>query len=61
MIAEGVEDFSQLLDLQDLQCNEVQGFLLSQPLPADQATQLLQRLDASTDTSRTMRLRSLAG
>ena len=61
VIAEGVEDFSQLLDLQDMQCNEVQGYLLSEPLPADQATQLLQRLDASTDTSRTLRLRSLAG
>jgi diguanylate cyclase (GGDEF)-like protein len=61
VIAEGVEDFSQLLDLQDLQCNEVQGYLLSQPLPAGEATQLLRRLDASTDTSRTMRLRSLAG
>ena len=61
VVAEGVEDFSQLLDLQELQCNEVQGYLLSQPLPADEATQLLHRLQASTDTSRTMRLRTLAG
>ena len=61
VLAEGVEDFSQLLDLQDLQCNEVQGYLLSQPLPAGEVTTLLQRLEESTDTSRTMRLRSLAG
>jgi len=61
VLAEGVEDFSQLLDLQELQCNEVQGYLLSQPLPAGEVTMLLQRLEESTDTSRTMRLRSLAG
>jgi diguanylate cyclase (GGDEF)-like protein len=61
VVAEGVEEFAQLLDLQEQQCNEVQGFLLSRPLPAEQATQLLHRLEASTDTGRTMRLRSLAG
>jgi diguanylate cyclase (GGDEF)-like protein len=61
VVAEGVEDFTQLLDLQEQQCNEVQGYLLSKPLSADEATQLLQRLDASCDTSRTTRLRSLAG
>ena len=61
VVAEGVEDFAQLLNLQEQQCNEVQGFLLSRPLPADEATQLLERLDASAATSRTMRLRSLAG
>ena len=60
-IAEGVENFEQLLHLQDQQCNEVQGFLLSKPLPAEEATSLLERLEASTATSRTMRLRSLAG
>ena len=61
VVAEGVEDFEQLLHLQDQQCNEVQGFLLSKPLPAEAATSLLERLEASTATSRTMRLRSLAG
>jgi diguanylate cyclase (GGDEF)-like protein len=61
VVAEGVEDFAQLLNLQEQQCNEVQGFLLSKPLPADEATRLLERLEASTATSRTMRLRSLAG
>jgi diguanylate cyclase (GGDEF)-like protein len=61
VVAEGVENFNQLLHLQDQQCNEVQGFLLSRPLPPAEATQLLERLEASTATSRTMRLRSLAG
>jgi diguanylate cyclase len=61
VVAEGVEDFAQLLNLQEQQCSEVQGFLLSKPLPADEATRLLERLEASTDTGRTMRLRSLAG
>ncbi len=60
VVAEGVENFNQLLHLQDQGCNEVQGFLLSRPLPPAEATQLLERLDASTATSRTMRLRSLA-
>jgi len=61
VVAEGVENFGQLLQLQDQKCNEAQGFLLSKPLHAAEATQLLQRLEASTATSRTMRLRSLAG
>jgi diguanylate cyclase (GGDEF)-like protein len=61
VVAEGVDSFEQLLHLQDQHCNEVQGFLLSKPLPAADATQLLERLDASTATSRTMRLRTLAG
>ncbi len=61
VVAEGVEDFAQLLNLQERQCNEVQGFLLSRPLSADETTQLLERLETSTDTSRTMRLRTLAG
>ncbi|NJD31140.1 MAG: EAL domain-containing protein [Gammaproteobacteria bacterium] len=61
VVAEGVENFNQLLHLQDQQCNEVQGFLLSKPLPASEATELLERLQSSTATSRTMRLRSLAG
>jgi diguanylate cyclase (GGDEF)-like protein len=61
VVAEGVENFNQLLHLQDQKCNEVQGFLLSKPLPAGDATQLLQRLENSTATGRTMRLRTLAG
>lgn len=61
VVAEGVEDFNQLLHLQDQHCNEVQGYLLSKPLPAAQVTELLERLANSDAGSRTMRLRSLAG
>jgi diguanylate cyclase (GGDEF)-like protein len=61
VVAEGVEDFNQLLHLQDQHCNEVQGYLLSKPLPVAKATELLERLANSDATSRTMRLRSLAG
>jgi EAL domain-containing protein (putative c-di-GMP-specific phosphodiesterase class I) len=61
VVAEGVEDFNQLLHLQDQHCNEVQGYLLSKPLPADKVTELLDRLAKSDEASRTMRLRSLAG
>jgi diguanylate cyclase (GGDEF)-like protein len=61
VVAEGVENFDQLLQLQGQQCNEVQGFLLSRPLAAADAEALLQRLSASTASSRTMRLRTLAG
>jgi EAL domain-containing protein (putative c-di-GMP-specific phosphodiesterase class I) len=61
VVAEGVEDFNQLLHLQDQHCNEVQGYLLSKPLQAEQVTELLDRLVNSDAGSRTMRLRSLAG
>lgn len=61
VVAEGVENFNQLLMLQEQKCTEVQGFLLSKPLPAPEAEKLLERLGASTATSRTMRLRTLAG
>ena len=61
VVAEGVEDFNQLLNLQEQQCHEVQGYLLSRPLPATEATRFLERLSASTATSRTMRFRTLAG
>ena len=61
VVAEGVEDFNQLLHLQDQHCNEVQGYLLSKPLPAEKVTELLERLAKSDEASRTMRLRNLAG
>lgn len=61
VVAEGVENFNQLLMLQEHKCTEVQGFLLSRPLPASDAERLLERLGSSTATSRTMRLRTLAG
>jgi EAL domain-containing protein (putative c-di-GMP-specific phosphodiesterase class I)/DNA-binding response OmpR family regulator len=41
VVAEGVEDESQLAFLQVLQCDEVQGFLFSPPVPAERAEALL--------------------
>ncbi|MCB9914138.1 MAG: EAL domain-containing response regulator [Planctomycetes bacterium] len=37
VIAEGVETEKQLAFLQVLQCNEIQGYLISPPVPAEQA------------------------
>jgi EAL domain-containing protein (putative c-di-GMP-specific phosphodiesterase class I) len=43
VVAEGVETESQLAFLQVLQCNEVQGFLFSPPVPADRMETMLSR------------------
>ena len=42
IIAEGVETMEQLDCLQKMKCNEVQGFLFSRPVHAEEMTQLLQ-------------------
>jgi diguanylate cyclase (GGDEF)-like protein len=40
-VAEGVETAEQLEFLRSLQCDRMQGYLFSMPLPADEATKLL--------------------
>jgi EAL domain-containing protein (putative c-di-GMP-specific phosphodiesterase class I) len=42
VIAEGVETAEQLAQLRGLRCPYAQGFFLSRPLPADEATALLE-------------------
>ena len=41
VVAEGVETEEQLRFLQDLQCDEMQGYLISKPVPRDEAGRLL--------------------
>jgi diguanylate cyclase (GGDEF)-like protein len=59
VVAEGVEDFGQLLHLQDENCDLAQGYLLGRPVAASEAAALLQRLTDSRDDGRTARLRTL--
>jgi len=61
VVAEGVEDFQQLLQLQEHQCHLAQGYLLSRPLRAADARQLLARLAGQREGSRTQRLQRLIG
>jgi diguanylate cyclase (GGDEF)-like protein len=60
--AEGVESFPQLAFLQEQTCQDAQGFLLSQPLTADDALALMRRAATTAeaeDTGRSARLRAL--
>ncbi len=43
VIAEGVETEQQMDFLRDNNCDQVQGFLISRPLPADQALKVLRQ------------------
>ena len=43
VVAEGVETMKQLKILQDEQCNEIQGYLFSHPVPVDEFETLLQK------------------
>ncbi len=51
VVAEGVETPGQLELLQDLKCEDVQGYLFSRPLPVEDATNFLNR-SISKNTSR---------
>jgi diguanylate cyclase len=59
--AEGVENFPQLAFLQEQECQDAQGFLLSRPLQADAARELLRRVNEVADASRTQRLKVITG
>ena len=41
VVAEGVETMNQLLMLQGLECGNAQGYLISRPVPAEEATRLI--------------------
>jgi EAL domain-containing protein (putative c-di-GMP-specific phosphodiesterase class I) len=43
VVAEGLESAEQLEVLRTLSCNEVQGYFISPPVPADRMTELLRR------------------
>jgi diguanylate cyclase len=59
--AEGVESFPQLLFLQEQECQEAQGFLLSKALPDKAAQQLLRRVADVGSGSRSQRLKAIIG
>ena len=59
--AEGVENISQLMFLQEHDCHEAQGYLLGEALPASDAVQLLRRVGAAPEGSRTQRFKTLIG
>jgi predicted signal transduction protein with EAL and GGDEF domain len=59
--AEGVENFPQLAFLQEQECQDAQGFLLSRPLQPDAARELLRRVHDAKDESRTQRLKIITG
>ena len=44
IVAEGVETAEQLNLLQTLECNEIQGYWFSRPLPSKEATELLSKI-----------------
>ena len=43
VIAEGVETDEQCRVLQELECDEIQGYLVSKPMPADEVARMLQQ------------------
>ena len=59
VVAKGVEDFAQLLLLQEQECQLAQGYLLSRPLLAAEAMQFLLRWSSQVEGSRTQRFRRL--
>jgi EAL domain-containing protein (putative c-di-GMP-specific phosphodiesterase class I) len=50
VIAEGVEDIDQFNFLQSIGCNEVQGYLISRPVPAEEIVRLAKETEAKLET-----------
>ena len=61
VVAEGVEEFQQLLFLQEQQCHLGQGYLLSYPLNTQEAASFLKRMNDTRSSTNTQRLRTLSG
>jgi diguanylate cyclase (GGDEF)-like protein len=59
--AEGVENFPQLAFLQEQDCQDAQGFLLSGPLQPEEARSLLKRSSEFGEGSRSQRFKALMG
>jgi EAL domain-containing protein (putative c-di-GMP-specific phosphodiesterase class I) len=54
VVAEGVETPEQLRILRQLGCDEVQGYLISKPVPANQIPQLIHRASFFEPTALTV-------
>jgi diguanylate cyclase len=59
VVAEGVETFSQMLYLQEQQCEAAQGYLFSKPLAIADTEALLRRVADHAELGRTEKLRRL--
>jgi diguanylate cyclase (GGDEF)-like protein len=59
--AEGVENLPQLLFLQENDCHDAQGFLLSKSLAPAEAQDLLRRVAELSEGSRSQRLKAILG
>jgi EAL domain-containing protein (putative c-di-GMP-specific phosphodiesterase class I) len=59
--AEGVESLPQLMFLQEHECQDAQGYLLSKALSVHDANDLLRRVAEVADGSRSQRLKAIIG
>jgi EAL domain-containing protein (putative c-di-GMP-specific phosphodiesterase class I) len=51
VVAEGVENIAQLRELELYDCDEIQGYYISKPLPAADCARFLMREQAAADTA----------